>query len=144
MESDTLSALPAHACSKCGPGAMRSQKRLRASVTPLAMRRALCERLSESCAAAWRAVPPRMLRRATRCSARIASARQAAIYFAHVVFAANLTRAGGIFGRDRTTARYACSKMEDWRDDARIDRAFDALEPALKIWLEAFASGDEP
>ena len=140
MDSDTLSVSPMLS-RRCG---MSAAARSRSSITPLAMRRVLCERLSESCAAAWQAVPPRMLRRANRCSARIASARQAAIYFAHVVFAANLTRAGGIFGRDRTTARHACSKMEDWRDDRRIDRAFDALEPALKAWLEAFTTGDEP
>ncbi len=82
------------------------------------------------------------MRGATRCTSRIAAARQAAIYFAHVVFAANLTRAGRIFGRDRTTARHACSRMEDWRDDGRIDRAFDALEPALKTWIETFAPED--
>lgn len=142
MESDSPSApvAPSVPAGKASRGPSRGRRRY--SVTRLAMRRALSERLSESCAAAWQAVPPRMLRQATRSTARIASARQAAIYFAHVVFAANLTRAGGIFGRDRTTARHACFRMEDWRDDGRIDRAFDALEPALKSWLEAFSSGD--
>lgn len=142
MESDSHTVpLPALAPA-VEPSRGRSRGRRRYSVTRLAMRRALSERLSESCAAAWQAVPPRMLRQATRCTARVASARQAAIYFAHIVFAANLTRAGGIFGRDRTTARHACFRMEDWRDDARIDRAFDALEPALRVWLETFTSGD--
>lgn len=142
MESDSpFVPLPARPPAVM-PLRVRSLRRRRYSVTRLAMRRALSERLSEACAAAWQAVPPRMLRQATRCTARVASARQAAIYFAHVVFAANLTRAGGIFGRDRTTARHACFRMEDWRDDVRIDRAFDALEPALKVWLETFASGD--
>ena len=120
------------------------RKKLKSTVTLLAMRRALSERISESCAAAWRAVPSMELRCQSRRTAQVASARQAAIYFAHVVFAANLTRAGGIFGRDRTTARHACSRMEDWRDDGRIDRAFDALEPALRTWVEAFASQEEP
>lgn len=115
----------------------------RLSARAVVLRRALSERLSEACAVAWRAVPPETLRQATRCSARIASARQAAIYFAHVVFAANLTRAGRIFGRDRTTARHACSRMEDWRDDRSIDRAFDVLEPALKTWIEAFSPEEE-
>lgn len=140
MEPGPLSVSPKLSSREDSAGIARSRENLRSSLTPLTMRRVLCERLSESCAAAWQAVPPRMLRRETRCTARIASARQAAIYFAHVVFAANLTRAGGIFGRDRTTARHACSKMEDWRDDGRIDRAFDALEPALKTWLEAFST----
>lgn len=114
-----------------------------ASARTLAIaRRCLAERASEASAAAWRAVPPRTLRHASRCVAPVASARQAAIYFAHVVFAANLTRAGRIFGRDRTTARHACSRMEDWRDDPRIDRAFDALEPALRSWVRAFSPDD--
>lgn len=142
MESDSHSAPSPALALAAVPLRALSRGRRRHSVTRMAMRRALSERLSESCAAAWQAVPPRMLRQATRCTARVASARQAAIYFAHVVFAANLTRAGGIFGRDRTTARHACFRMEDWRDDVRIDRAFDALEPALRVWLETFASGD--
>lgn len=121
----------------------RRRGRVRPSTRAILQRRALCERLSEACAVAWRAVPPDTLRQATRCSARIASARQTAIYFAHVVFAANLTRAGRIFGRDRTTARHACSRMEDWRDNRNIDRAFEVLEPALLNWIEAFATGDE-
>lgn len=142
MESDSSSVPLPDFLPVAAPSRTRSRRRCRYSVTRMAMRRALSERLSEACAAAWQAVPPRMLRQATRCTARVASARQAAIYIAHVVFAANLTRAGGIFGRDRTTARHACFRMEDWRDDTRIDRAFDALEPALKSWLETFSSGD--
>lgn len=120
----------------------RSREKFRKSSSILAMRRALSERISESCAAAWRSVPAPRLRGESRNTARVASARQAAIYFAHVVFSANLTRAGRIFGRDRTTARHACQRMEDWREDERIDRAFDALEPALRSWLDAFAPGD--
>lgn len=121
-------------------GRFPDKPRKRASV--LAMRCALSERLSESCAAAWRSVPAARLRSQSRNTARIASARQAAMYFAHVVFSANLSRAGRIFGRDRTTARHACQRMEDWRDDGRIDRAFDALEPALRTWLDTFAPGE--
>jgi chromosomal replication initiation ATPase DnaA len=127
---------------------VKQRQKFRSTVTVMAMRRALSERVSESSAAAWRAVPSRELRCRSRRTAQVAQARQAAMYFAHIVFAANLTRAGGIFGRDRTTARHACSRMEDWRDDGRIDRAFDALEPALRTWVEAFAarelSGDQP
>jgi chromosomal replication initiation ATPase DnaA len=108
-----------------------------------AARRALCERISESCAAAWMSVPLLALRQANRCKAPVASARQAAIYFAHVVFEENLTRAGGIFGRDRTTARHACSRMEDLRDDPRIDQAFDVMEAALLLWVDAFASEEQ-
>lgn len=122
---------------------VKRRQKFKSTVTMLAMRRALSERISESSAAAWRAVSAPELRSSSRRTAQVAQARQAAIYFAHVVFAANLTRAGGIFGRDRTTARHACSRMEDWRDDGRIDRAFDALEPALRIWMDAFASQEQ-
>jgi hypothetical protein len=108
----------------------------------IAARRALGERLSEAAAAAWRAVPPADLRRPTRSRAEIAFARQAAIYFAHVIFGATLTRAGGIFGRDRTTARHACSRIEDQRDDHAIDRSIDLLEPAIRHWFAAFAAED--
>lgn len=103
------------------------------------LRKVLSERAVEASAAAWKNVPPCALRQATRCTAPVARARQIAMYFAHIVFAANLTRAGGIFGRDRTTARHACSQMEDLRDDPRVDRAFDAMELALKSWVGAFS-----
>ncbi|MCA0400611.1 MAG: chromosomal replication initiator DnaA [Proteobacteria bacterium] len=108
-----------------------------------AARCALTERLSEACAAAWQAVPHQHLRRPTRCVAPVAAARQTAIYFAHVFFAANLTRAGRMVGRDRTTARHACARIEDWRDDADIDRAFNLFEPALRVWLETFIPEEE-
>lgn len=103
------------------------------------LRKVLSERAVEAGAAAWKAVPPGSLRQATRCTAPVARARQVAMYFAHIVFAANLTRAGGIFGRDRTTARHACSQMEDLRDDPRMDRAFDVMEHALKSWVGTFS-----
>lgn len=111
----------------------------RPSRTLLAARIALRDRLSEASAAAWHAVRPPDLRRPTRSAARIAFARQSAIYFAHVIFGATLTRAGRIFGRDRTTARHACSLIEDRRDDQRFDRAIDLLEPAIRCWYAAFA-----
>lgn len=115
----------------------------RLSRTAMAARRTMGERVSEASAAAWRAVCPADLRRPTRSKAHIAFARQAAIYFAHVIFGATLTRAGRIFGRDRTTARHACSLVEDRRDDRRIDRSMDMLEPAIRRWYETFARGGE-
>lgn len=110
----------------------------------LEFRKLLSARAAEAGAAAWKAVPPGSLRQATRCKAPIAQARQVAMYFAHVVFAANLTRAGRIFGRDRTTARHACSQMEDLRDDPRTDRAFDVMECALKSWVGTFSERETP
>ncbi len=111
----------------------------RASRADLLACRLLGERLSAASAAAWYGVPGRRLMDETRCEARIALARQTAIYFAHVVFRASLTRAGGIFGRDRTTARHACNRVEDRRDDRRFDLACGVLEPAMRFWLDRFA-----
>lgn len=123
------------------PALKRSFERRASSGLRADLRKVLSERAVEAGAAAWKDVPPEALRQATRCTAPVARARQVAMYFAHVVFAANLTRAGGIFGRDRTTARHACSQMEDLRDDPRMDRAFDAMELALKSWVGTFSEG---
>lgn len=110
-------------------------------LTGVISRRLLSERLSAASVAAWFGVPGARLVEPTRGEARIASARQTAIYFAHVVFRANLTRAGGIFGRDRTTARHACMCVEDRRDNVGFDKACNALEPAMRVWMARF--GDD-
>ncbi len=124
---------------------MRKRGRPRKQLTPQQVytRRLLAERCSAACAAGWQAVSPHLLRAATRGPANVATARQAAIYLLHIVFSANLTSAGKSFGRDRTTARHACSRMEDWRDSAAIDRAFDLLEPALRCWVDAFSAQEK-
>lgn len=70
---------------------------------------------------------------------RVLRARQVAIYLAAVGLGWTLTRAGAAFGRDRTTAGIACRRVEDLRDDPRIDRALDALERFLTS--EAFDDG---
>ena len=113
----------------------------RPGLTGIITQRLLSERLSAASVAAWFGVPGARLIEPTRGEARIASARQTAIYFAHVVFRANLTRAGGIFGRDRTTARHACMCVEDRRDNAGFDKACSALEPAMRVWMARF--GDD-
>ncbi|MCA0405873.1 MAG: hypothetical protein LCH39_06960 [Proteobacteria bacterium] len=118
-------------------------RKARPSLTNIVAHRALGERLSAASAAAWFGVPGARLTDETRGEARIAHARQTAIYFAHVVFRANLTRAGGIFGRDRTTARHACNCVEDRRDDRRFDEACGALEPAMRLWLSRFGTAGE-
>lgn len=70
---------------------------------------------------------------------RILRARQVAIYLAAVGLGWTLTRAGAAFGRDRTTAGIACRRVEDLRDDPRLDRALDAIERFLTS--EAFNDG---
>lgn len=91
---------------------------------------ALCGVLEQTASAMF-AVPPSKLRAARRCEARVALARQVAMYLAHVVFGLTLTRAGQLFGRDRTTVAHACAVVEDRREDAALDRALNIVESAL-------------
>lgn len=63
--------------------------------------------------------------------ASVARARHLAIYLQHVVFGASLTACGASFGRDRTSARHACARIEDERDDPRFDVAIARLEQGL-------------
>lgn len=102
--------------------------------------RALADRMSESTAAAMFCVPLHAIRMSSRGYQPVARARQAGMYLAHIVFSANLTRAGAIFGRDRTTARHACATIEDLRDCHAFDAGFDRLEPAMREWAEIFTA----
>ena len=71
------------------------------------------------------------LRSAKRCSSRIAFARQTAMYLANIVFGLGYAQIGAAFGRDRTTVRHACAKIEDARDAAIFDQSLAVLETAL-------------
>lgn len=62
---------------------------------------------------------------------RIATARQVAMYLAHVSCGFSLTEVGRLFGRDRTTVAHNCLKIEVKRDDPLFDRALDLLGWAL-------------
>jgi hypothetical protein len=74
---------------------------------------------------------------------RVARARQIAIYLAHVGFGLNYTHLGDAFGRDRTTIRHACFRIEDARDEISFDRALDFLEGALRLHADhLLAAGD--
>ncbi len=63
----------------------------------------------------------------TRGSRRAATARQVAMYLAHVG-GLSLTDVGLMFGRDRTTVAHACGIVEDGRDRVVYDRRIDRLE----------------
>lgn len=76
-------------------------------------------------------LPVRSLLSPRRGRANIAFARQVAIYIAHVHLGMTLTRAASLFGRDRTTAAYACRIVEDRRDQRLIDRKIESIEQAL-------------
>ena len=80
----------------------------------------LCDTATLATAAAF-AVPVGELRATTRRSSYVALARQSAMYLSHVAFGVNLSAVGRAFGRDRTTAAYACRLIEDRRDDPAIE-----------------------
>lgn len=69
----------------------------------------------------------------TRGPAPVARARQVAMYLAHVGCGLNLTEAGELFARDRTTASHACEIVERERDEPRFDRAIELLERVVRI-----------
>lgn len=77
-------------------------------------------------------IPVGELRAATRRKARVALARQIAMYLVHVAFGLNLSEVGLHFGRDRTTAAHACRQMEDRRYDQDFDMLLDRLERAVR------------
>ncbi len=87
--------------------------------------------MQETVARAWN-VPITEMRSPTRRGAPVAQARQVAMYLAHVIYGASLAAVGRHFGRDRTTAAYACRLVEDRRDDAGFDMMIDRLEHALR------------
>ena len=74
--------------------------------------------------------------------AAVVSARHAAMYLAHVGLGICLSRVAEHFGRDRTTVAYACARMEDRRDNPRIDCVLACLEAALHTWRKGAFSDD--
>lgn len=77
-------------------------------------------------------VAPEQLRQPTRGRARIALARQVAMYIAHVAYARSLTEVGELFDRDRTTVAHACAVVEQRREDAAFDEAVVLLELIIR------------
>lgn len=80
-------------------------------------------------------VPRADLLAKSRSQTEIAFARQVAMYLVHVVFGQSFRDTGDAFGRERTTVAYACSLVEDKRDDAEFDRRLDEMEDSLRrLW----------
>lgn len=77
-------------------------------------------------------VPAGEIDQPTRGAARASLARQVAIYLTHVAFEMSLQRCASAFGRDRSTAAYACHRNEDRRDEAEFDAFLDDLEVCLR------------
>lgn len=77
-------------------------------------------------------VPVEAINGPTRGGAEAAFARQVAMYLTHIGFEMSLARVGAAFGRDRSTAAYACHRVEDRRDDRALDALLDEMETALR------------
>jgi chromosomal replication initiation ATPase DnaA len=87
--------------------------------------------ISATVAAAF-TVPLTELHHRSRRRATVALARQSAMYLAHVTLGLTFAEVGRVFGRDRTTAAYACWKIEDRRTDVRLDTALAELEQVVR------------
>ena len=94
------------------------------------------ELISSAVAAAF-IVPVCELRARSRRRAPVALARQSAMYLAHVTLGLSFAEVGRVFGRDRSTAAYACRTIEDRRTELRLDTALAELEQALRRDLAA-------
>lgn len=88
--------------------------------------------LEHAVASAFRIVPDELWSD-TRGSPTIASARQVAMYLAHVGCGLTFTEVGRLFGRDRTTVAHGCGVVEDRREAPPFDRAMELLEGALRL-----------
>lgn len=77
-------------------------------------------------------ISPTDIASAKRTSKAAARARQIAIYLAHVNFNWPLIRVAFAFNRDRTTCGYACSRIEDMRENAAFDARMTVLEACIK------------
>jgi len=77
-------------------------------------------------------VPAKDLRLPKRGRAKIALARQVAMYLSHVALGMTLAEAGRLYGRDRTTAAHGCRLVEDLRDEQRFDTLMTILENMVR------------
>lgn len=77
-------------------------------------------------------VPMDELCAGTRRDAETAFARQVAMYLTHITYGLTLDEVANAFGRDRSTASHACHRIEDLRDDPRLDERLTRLEGLLR------------
>lgn len=67
----------------------------------------------------------------TKGPAHLSYARQVAMYLMHVVFQIRVAGVGRAFGRDPSTASYACRIIEDERENTLFDHKLQILEEFL-------------
>lgn len=84
-------------------------------------------------------LPLDALQGTTRGGPRVAEARQVAMYLGHVVFRLGSAEIARGFGRDRTTARHACRRVEQRREDPTFDRRVTTLEQVLRELVRVHA-----
>lgn len=72
----------------------------------------------------------------SRSSAKIALARQTAMYLAHTKFGISYGEVGEFFSRDRSTVSHACRLVEDRRDNREFDRSLSRMENLVDIALQ--------
>lgn len=62
--------------------------------------------------------------------------RQIAMYLLNTIFRMKHSHIGRAFGRDRTTASYACKVIEELRDDPKVEMLLEACEAMLAGLME--------
>jgi hypothetical protein len=67
-----------------------------------------------------------------RSAARVALARQIAMYLCHVVGQMSLKEIADVFDRDRSTVAHACHAIEDRRDSPIFDEQMEAMTLAMR------------
>jgi chromosomal replication initiation ATPase DnaA len=77
-------------------------------------------------------VAPKDIASTGRTSKAAARARQIAIYLAHVNFNWPLIRVAFAFNRDRSTCGYACTRIEEMRENTAFDARMNLLEACVK------------
>jgi hypothetical protein len=75
------------------------------------------------------------LERVTRGIAKVALARQVAMYLAHVGCGLSQEAAGNLFRRDRRTVAHACLIIEDRRNNPMFDHALNLLEWMVPVMV---------
>ncbi len=98
--------------------------------------------LVESCALSIFGLSRQLFRSRNR-AAPVATARQTAIYLAHVAFGLTFTEIGHLFARDRSTVAHACNVIEELRDDPTIDQALTIIETVLARQRPAIHQSDK-
>ena len=78
-----------------------------------------------------RGIQPELLRHRTRGNARVAVARQLAMYLMHVALGRHYADVGRFFDRDRTTVAHACAVIEEMREAPGFDAEVELLEATL-------------